>query len=80
MNIIHSDMLDFVLAFRGSKTSYLLSDSRDAHLRQFDSGHRYILYYPRGSKLMNAFFQKVYTDLVDHSLSQGEGVHGKEKL
>lgn len=29
---------------------------------------------------MNAFFQKVYTDLVDHSLSQGEGVHGKEKL
>jgi len=25
-------------------------------------------------------FQKVYTDLVDHSLSQGEGVYGKEKL
>ena len=29
---------------------------------------------------MNAFFQKVYTDFVDHSLSQGEGVYGKEKL
>lgn len=56
----HSDMLDIVFAFRDSKTSSRLSDSRDTRLRQVDSSHRYILYYPRGSKLMNGFSEGLY--------------------
>lgn len=48
-------MLDIVFAFRDSKTSSRLSDSRDTRLRQVDSDHRYILYYPMGNKVMNGF-------------------------
>lgn len=69
VNIFHSDMLGIVLAFQGTNTSSLLSDLHDAQFRQVDPNHRYIQYYPRGTKVMHGF-QKAYTDLVDRSLAK----------